>query len=217
MRKIIFSTLSTLLLVLVISFYNCSSDETLSPKGEPQKAIADLENLYSKMQNKDISFIDSCLIAMESKVEEESSIVEKTTTQKENEYLDKYIQQESSGNYSFVGNVNFDEIIYDNTLSIEEREFLIVTLSSLEYIEEVFQEKNVINNTKMVNSCLDTYRSELTSIRNRYLGGAAAAWGLYLVDKKLGLSLAFRVAKKAFAGEHYIEIADAEARYNACI
>ncbi len=142
--------LATFLFIYLFTMYSCSSENEVEiTTNKELQEIDQLRTMYTKLKNNDTNFLDDLIKKYEGM---ESSKRTKSSTSDENyehllEYIDKYISGTEEitedawkeVNYEeieleYVGEVDYDEIINDRELTVEEKEILILTFSHLDIV-----------------------------------------------------------------------------------
>jgi hypothetical protein len=203
----------------------------LNTEEESQQSLKELRDMYSKLKNKDTTPLDDLVNKYEKSESSKKTKSGNIAASKGNEYIERYIVNvDPSGDhrksayegvtYDYQGNVDYEGIISNPELSIEDKEMLIITFLSLDaVIEDIDYKINILNAAGSTSStCLDTYRQELTRIRDHYLLVSVNAWGIFLSGQYAkAIITAAGILRDALSGKHYGEITVAEKAYNVCI
>ncbi|MDR0823585.1 MAG: hypothetical protein LBN74_00700 [Prevotella sp.] len=234
--------LSLIFIVFLFGMYSCSSGNDLivdPDTNEESQSTQELRSMYLKLKNKDVKFLDDLINRYERELKSskktKSGDLPDITSLPGNEYIEKYItgidwtefdEQQSTNSdseeieYDYqVGTVDYEEIISDTDLSDDEKEMLIISFLYLDAVIGDLDNEIEISSELSESTCLDTYKKNLTKIRNKYLGVVLNSWMIYFTvpDKRVALHTAAGVLRDALSGKHYKEIQQADDQYQECM
>jgi hypothetical protein len=209
--------------------YSCSSDNSsILETDEESQEKQDLWSMRSKLKNRDVKIIDDLMKKYEN-MKPSRNTKSGSAGSAENErilkYIEKYIIEnenteefaEEYTDFEYLGDVNYDEIINDSDLAVEDKEILILTFTHLDIVVKDIENKTGTSVTSSRKECTEQYRTTLTNIRNKYLGVTARAWISFLTgNTRVALMDAAVVLRDAFNGKHYKEIQVADDAYIEC-
>lgn len=189
--------------VIAMTFVGCSKSELgVTPKTEEELTVLKLKTLLANIEANNVDYITKYLEEKQSTLDlkgndelgkPKNGVSVKTVDGLApnqiivKEYFDKYIIQtnnEINGviEYTFIGgNVDFDEIINDSKLTLEDREFLTLTLYSVVKFYEALPPVLPIEPAgNYVKYCDAAYTADVKQIEINFWGGVVRAWTSYL-------------------------------------
>ena len=181
----------------LVVFVRCANEATEVTSVEQSNRVA-LESFFAKLQANDFSVIDEIVpetfSSEEAKVKAKEAILKYTSAEKPPvldrskllqgyKYLEKHIKIGADGRFELSGKVDYQEIISDATLTVEERKAEIAILYITEFVKPTPDNTNTakikaINfSTKISQRTVACTSEEYISILDVYLDGMLSQGG----------------------------------------